>query len=261
LEKENRQLAEDRNAGEKIVNVCRLGRVDYQTAWDVQTALSFARAQNTVPDTLLLLEHPPVYTLGIRGDEAHFLVSKKKLAEEGVTVYHTNRGGDVTYHGPGQLVGYPILNLRGRTGGVGRYLRDLEEVLIRSLSGLGVASGRLSGFTGVWVGNEKIAAIGIHLSAHGITRHGFSLNVNTDLGYFNRIIPCGIRDKGVTSLAQVLGHSQCLDHVADRITAAFRDVFLCKIRKISVDSLLDNIGDYLDRQPSRAHSNTAKPYS
>jgi lipoyl(octanoyl) transferase len=202
-----------------------LGRVDYQTAWDLQRELAEERGQDRIADTLLLLEHPPTYTLGVRGDDAHLLVSRERLAGQGIAVVRVDRGGDITFHGPGQLVGYPVLEVSRRRGGVGRYLRDLEEVLMRTLAVFGVIGTRLRGHTGVWVGEDKIAAIGVKVNARKITGHGFALNVTTNLAFFAQIIPCGIRDKGVTSLARILGCAVPLREVAERVVEAFGQVF------------------------------------
>jgi len=173
---------------------------------------------------LLLTEHYPVYTIGKGGTEAHLLVPSAELNRQGVEVFNTDRGGDITYHGPGQLVGYPILDLSRHYRDVHRYLRDLEEVLLRALADFGIAAGRNPGLTGVWVRQEKIAAIGVKVS-RWITMHGFALNVHTDLGYFGKIIPCGIVNKGVTSMARVLGHPIDLPTVAERVVHHFGEVF------------------------------------
>ncbi len=155
---------------------------------------------------LLLVEHPHVLTLGVRGDggRGHILATSDQLAARGVEVYETGRGGDITYHGPGQIVGYPILDLKPDRCDVHRYVRDLEEVLIRTASDDGITAQRVDGLTGVWVGEEKLAAIGVRI-ARWVTSHGFALNVTTELDYFNLIVPCGIVGRGVTSLARILG--------------------------------------------------------
>jgi lipoyl(octanoyl) transferase len=156
------------------------------------------------PEQLLLLEHPHVFTLGRGADTANILADQQQLQINSVEVHETGRGGDVTYHGPGQLVGYPIINLKPDRCDVHRYVRDIEEVLIQTIAEFGVTGTRIEGLTGVWVGNEKIGAIGVRI-ARWITSHGFALNVNTDLSYFKMIVPCGITDKGVTSLSRILG--------------------------------------------------------
>lgn len=193
-----------------ILNLLHLGRVDYTTGLDLQKQLVEARHENRIGNTLLLLEHPPVLTLGRNSDRSNILATDEFLAHRGVEVHEINRGGDVTYHGPGQLVGYPVLDLRsftlgGRRIGAVDYVRLLEEVLIRSLGDFAVPAQRISGRTGVWtiaggsVQEKKVAAIGVHIS-RGITSHGFALNVTTELRDFELIVPCGISDRAVTSL-------------------------------------------------------------
>jgi lipoate-protein ligase B len=181
------------------MDVRRLGVVPYREAWAMQQELAADRRAGRIPDTVVLLQHPHTYTIGRSGTRDHVFLSDQELAARGITCLEVDRGGDVTYHGPGQLVGYPILDL-GPTPDVGRYLRLLEASLIDVLADFGVASDRLSGYTGVWIGNRKIAAIGVKL-AQGVTTHGFALNVTTDLSYFSHILPCGIPDKGITSMA------------------------------------------------------------
>jgi lipoyl(octanoyl) transferase len=175
-------------------------------------------------EQLFLLEHPHVFTLGRGADSRNILASSEQLRERQVEVYETGRGGDVTYHGPGQLVGYPIINLKPDRCDVHRYVRDLEEVLIRTVADFKIAGVRIAGLSGVWVGNEKIAAIGVRI-ARWITSHGFALNVNTDLDYFKMIVPCGITDKGVTSISQLLGRPVEIEDVAMRASCHFGDVF------------------------------------
>lgn len=175
-------------------------------------------------EQLLLLEHPHVFTLGRGADATNILADETQLAAHAIEVYETGRGGDVTYHGPGQLVGYPIINLKPDRCDVHRYVRDIEEVLIRTVGEYGIESGRIKGLTGVWVGNEKVAAIGVRI-ARWVTSHGFALNVNTDLQYFQMIVPCGITDKGVTSLARLTGRTLDLREVATVVTHHFGEVF------------------------------------
>ena len=175
-------------------------------------------------EQLLLLEHPHVITLGRNARPEHVLAGEAARQGRGVAIYPTGRGGDVTYHGPGQLVGYPILNLRPDRCDVRRYVRDLEEVLIRAASDFGVTAGRVEGLTGVWVGNEKLAAIGVRI-ARWITSHGFAFNVTTDLSYFSLIVPCGITDCRVTSLERLTGRAIPLEEVASRVSARFSEVF------------------------------------
>jgi lipoyl(octanoyl) transferase len=177
-------------------------------------------------DVLLLLEHPHVLTLGVRGDggRAHILAASDTLGARGVEVHEAGRGGDITYHGPGQIVGYPIVDLRPDRCDVHRYVRDIEEVLIRTAADYGVAAQRVDGLTGVWVGRDKLAAIGVRI-ARWVTSHGFAFNVTTDLEYFDLIVPCGIADRGVTSLARVLGRPVDRVEVEDRIVLHFGEVF------------------------------------
>jgi len=198
----------------------------YGEALALQQALVDQRRAGQVGDLLLLVEHPHVITLGVRGDggRSHILASEEVLASGGVEVHETGRGGDVTYHGPGQLVGYPIIDLSPDRCDVHRYVRDLEEVLIRTASDFGIQADRIQGLTGVWVGREKLAAIGVRLS-RWITSHGFALNVATDLDYFNLIVPCGIADRGVTSLERLLGRPVATDAVEERIVAHVCGVF------------------------------------
>ena len=208
------------------LDVRRLGIVPYREALALQRALVEARRANRVSDLLLLLQHPPVITLGVRGDggRSHIVADAGRLAEMGVEVSDTGRGGDVTYHGPGQVVGYPILDLRPDRCDVHRYVRSLEDVLIRTCAGYGVPARRIDKLTGVWVGNAKIGAIGVRIS-RWITSHGFAFNVTTDHDHFDLIVPCGIADRGVTSLAQVLGREVAIDDVAEALGGHFGAVF------------------------------------
>jgi len=210
----------------RIVEVHRLGVVSYREALDLQKHLVELRKANEIPDQLLLLEHPPVITLGVktRNDRSHVVATPATLEEEGVEVFESGRGGDVTYHGPGQLVGYPIMDLRPDRCDVHRYVRDLEEMLIRVAAEFGVTAGRSNGLTGVWVGDDKLAAIGVRI-ARWVTSHGFALNVSTNLAHFNLIVPCGIVDRGVTSLARVTNRAIDMDEVAGITAAAFAAVF------------------------------------
>jgi lipoyl(octanoyl) transferase len=208
------------------LDVRRLGVVPYAEALALQKQLVDDRREGRIADTLLLLEHPHVLTLGVRGDggRSHILATDEALASRGVDVFETGRGGDITYHGPGQIVGYPILDLKPDRCDVHRYVRDLEEVLIRVAADSGLAAERVQGLTGVWVGGEKLAAIGVRI-ARWITSHGFALNVSTDLDYFDLIVPCGIRDRGVTSLSRLLGRPIGRAEVEDRLIQRFTEVF------------------------------------
>jgi lipoyl(octanoyl) transferase len=208
------------------LEIRRLGLVSYADALELQRALVEDRKADRIPDTLLLLEHPHVLTLGVRGDggRTHILASPERLATLGVEVFEAGRGGDVTYHGLGQIVGYPIIDLKPDRQDVHRYVRDLEEVMIRTCAELGVTAGRVKGLSGAWVGPEKIGAIGVRVS-RWVTSHGFAFNVNTDLDYFNLIVPCGITDRGVTSLQTLLGRTFDLPAVEDRLARHFCEVF------------------------------------
>jgi lipoyl(octanoyl) transferase len=208
------------------IEVHRLGVVPYGDALELQKNLVELRKANEIPDQLLLLEHPPVITLGVktRNDRTHVVATPETLEDEGVEVFESGRGGDVTYHGPGQLVGYPIMDLQPDRCDVHRYVRDLEEMLIRVAAGFGVAAERSPGLTGVWVGNEKLAAIGVRI-ARWVTSHGFALNVSTNLAHFNLIVPCGITDKGVTSLERLTNRRVDMDEVAGAAEGAFAAVF------------------------------------
>jgi lipoyl(octanoyl) transferase len=206
------------------VDVRRLGLVPYEEAWALQKRLADARRAGLIPDTLVLLEHPHTYTIGRSGTRDHVYLTEAELAARGITCLDVDRGGDVTYHGPGQLVGYPILDL-GPQPDVGLYLRNLEGRLIDVLADFGIMAGRLSGYTGVWIGNRKIAAIGVKVS-QGVTTHGFALNVSTDLSLFTHILACGIPDKGVTSMALELGAAPPMTAVEDAVVARFSERFV-----------------------------------
>jgi lipoyl(octanoyl) transferase len=208
------------------LEVRTLGLVPYDDALALQRTLVDERQRGQVDDLLLLLEHPHVLTLGVRGDggRSHILASSDQLAGRGVDIHETGRGGDITYHGPGQLVGYPIVDLKPDRCDVHRYVRDLEEVLIRAAGDYGITAHRVEGLTGAWVGRDKLAAIGVRL-ARWVTSHGFAFNVTTDLDYFSLIVPCGIADRGVTSLERLLGRKVARRDVEDRIVAHFCDVF------------------------------------
>ena len=192
-----------------------LGRVDYEAAWELQRRLVEDRRVGGAPDRLLLLEHPHTFTIGRSGSRDHLLVTPERLAELAATVLDVDRGGDITYHGQRQLVGYPILNLPDYGRDAHAYLRRLEGALIDLLAEYGVETGRSAGYTGVWVDDAKIAAIGVRIS-RWITSHGFALNVDPDLSYFEAIIPCGIRDRGVTSLRRLTGSAPPLPDLARR---------------------------------------------
>ena len=202
--------------------VQQLGQIDYQSALAIQKETELAVKSGVQPDTLLLLEHPHTLTIGRRGDSSSVLLNEEELMSRNVTVFETNRGGKVTYHGLGQVVGYPIINLSPDREDVHRYVRDLEEVLIRTMSDFGIEAFRIEGLTGVHTRRGKVAAIGVHIS-RWVTTHGFALNVNTDLSYFNLIIAC--EGEPVTSMEELLGTETDLSVVEYRIISNFADVF------------------------------------
>ncbi len=210
----------------RTLTVHRLGVVGYDDGLALQARMVEARRAGAVGDTLLLLQHPHVITLGVRvrNDRTHIVADEAELEAKGVDVRESGRGGDVTYHGPGQLVGYPILDLNPDRRDLHRYVRDLEEALIRALARFGIAGGRIPGLTGVWVGDQKVAAIGVRV-ARWITSHGFALNVSSQLEYFSLIVPCGIPDRGVTSIEQLLGHPIELASVERAVAEVLADVF------------------------------------
>jgi lipoyl(octanoyl) transferase len=203
-----------------------LGRMDYGQALEWQRRMVAARQRGEIPDQLGLLEHPHVITLGRNGQLRHLLASEDVLDRAGIAFYPTDRGGDVTYHGPGQLVGYPIVDLREWKRDVGAYVRAVEQTIIDTLADFGIAAGRIPKLTGVWVKERKIAAIGVHIS-RWVTSHGFALNVNTDLSFFQYIVPCGL-NRPVTSMAQ-LGSNAALAEVATVLAGHFGRVFECEM--------------------------------
>ncbi|MEM8857251.1 MAG: lipoyl(octanoyl) transferase LipB [Chloroflexota bacterium] len=225
-----------------------LGKVDYLTAWDEQKRCVLAFKENDAePDQILFVEHPPTYTLGSRGNLEHLLLNDDQLADEGISVHKVNRGGDITYHGPGQLVAYPIFHLRRcsqRQGyakfSIHQYVRDLEEVIIQAIQPFGLAGWRYPGYTGVWVGSEsdprKIAAIGIHVS-RGISSHGFALNVDPNMTHFKHIIPCGIREHGVTSIRQEINRPISLEKLLPPVQLAFEQVFKDQIQMLTAEAV------------------------
>jgi len=208
------------------LEIRRLGMVSYRDALELQKQLVEDRKAERIPDQLLLIQHPPVITLGVKthGSRTNIVASASTLEREGVEVFETGRGGDVTYHGPGQLVGYPIIDLKPDRCDVHRYVRELEEVMIHVAASFGVTATRIPGLTGAWVGTNKLAAIGVRIS-RWVTSHGFALNVTTNLGHFDLIVPCGIRDHGVTSLESVLGKSLGMAEVEDASIQGFERVF------------------------------------
>lgn len=216
--------------------VWRLGLIEYSEAYDVQKRLWSRKLAGQGADALLLLEHPPTITIGKSGKLENLLVAKEELAKQGISLFLTDRGGDITYHGPGQLVVYPIIDLRNRGKDIHRYVHDLEEVVIKTLADLSIPAGRNQRNVGVWVGNEKIAAIGVSIR-RWVTMHGLALNVNPNLEHFSLINPCGILEGGVTSISKLLGHDLPVEAVGERLVARFSDVFDVQIREGSVDLL------------------------
>ncbi len=233
-----------------------MGRLDYQTAWDLQKVIQKRLIDNKrsetpeeIPHICLLVEHPPVFTLGKSGDETNLLASEKDLQENGATFIRIDRGGDITYHGPGQIVGYPILDLDRFYTDIHRYLRDLEQVIMDTCSDFGIQTGRFKDRTGVWVdaeqGNEKkICAMGIRCS-RWVTMHGFALNVAPDLKHFSMIVPCGIDDRAVTSMEMELLEKVEAPGVEERISQHFSDVFACDVEVLDFDDAQAFLEAYL----------------
>jgi lipoyl(octanoyl) transferase len=216
----------------------------YAQAWTLQKRVVAARKAGAVDDVLLLCEHPHVITQGRNGKREHLLASEHVLQQKGVEFHATDRGGDITYHGPGQILGYPILNLGAIRRDVVWYVRMLEEAMIQATAELGVAAKRVEGKTGIWAGyenaEEKLAAIGVHIS-RWVTSHGFAYNVSTDLRYFDLIVPCGIADRKATSLEKLLGRSVKQEEIAPRIAKHFGDVFGLELKETSGTELLDKL--------------------
>jgi lipoyl(octanoyl) transferase len=213
------------------LTVRRPGVVNYDEGLELQRQLVAQRQAGEIGDTLLLLQHPHVLTLGVKAGASrpHVLATPQRLRELGVELHETGRGGDVTYHGPGQIVGYPIISLKPDRCDVHQYVRDLEEVMIRVTGSYGIEADRVEGLTGAWVGAEKIGAIGVRIQ-RWVTSHGFAYNVNTDLDFFRLIVPCGITDRGVTSLRKLTGRTIPLAEVEDRLIQQFCAVFGCVVR-------------------------------
>lgn len=207
------------------LDVIKTGNIHYKKAYNKQLELLEKRKNNEIDDTLLLVEHPPVFTIGTSGTSDNITVSKEFLESSGIEVFETNRGGDITYHGPGQIVGYPILNLKEHKKDLHWLLRSYEEVFIRLLKKeYDINAKRIKGLTGVWVGDEKITAIGVGVR-HWITYHGFAFNINPNLEHFSYIIPCGILDKGVTSLKKILGYEVEQKEAVEKVIKYFAEVF------------------------------------
>jgi lipoyl(octanoyl) transferase len=212
-------------AERRAIEIVRLGRIRYADAMALMDARVKARLEKSVPDALFLLEHGPVLTMGRRANEQNIKMPREYLAQKGVEVFETGRGGDVTYHGPGQIVGYPVLDLKPDRCDVRRYVADLEEVMIRAAAAYGITAGRVAGLIGAWVDSaRKVGAIGVRIS-HWVTSHGFALNVATDLSAFDLIVPCGIKDKGVTSISKEAKREVTVDEAMDVVEAKFLEVF------------------------------------
>jgi lipoyl(octanoyl) transferase len=207
-----------------LCRVEQLGTVDYAEGLRLQRERVAQRKAGEISDTLLLLEHPHVYTLGRNAQRENLLISEERLRTLGAQFFETDRGGDITYHGPGQLVGYPVLDLTQHRRDIAWFMRSLEEVFIGVARDFGIDAARTAGAPGVWVGNDKLVAMGVHIS-RWVTSHGFAFNVSTDLRFFDYIVPCGLRDKGVTSLARLLGEPVEMAHVAERVIGHFGRVF------------------------------------
>lgn len=213
-----------------------MGLVEYGEAFRLQRTVAAARQSNVISDILITLQHPPVLTLGRRANRGNILVSPELLLREGVALYESNRGGDVTYHGPGQLIGYPIVNLRSLRLGAADYVHSLEEVIIDCLRNFGIVGRRDRRYIGVWVGDEKIAAIGVAVSG-GVTTHGFALNVDPNLEHFRLINPCGITEKGVTSLARILGRPIGVEEIQPLLVQSFAHIFCMKMVPFTLGDL------------------------
>lgn len=210
--------------------------VEYERAWDFQRELVAARLKSDLPDTLMLLEHNPVITLGRRGNRHYIRASPEALTAEGINIYHVERGGDVTYHGPGQIVGYPVLDLRNWRRDVSWYVFNLEEVLIRTLGDFGIEGTRNKLNRGVWVGDSKIGSIGVAIT-RWVTYHGFSLNVSPNMNHYSLITPCGLNGIEVTSLRELLGREPDLPRVRDGISRRFQEVFQIQLTRIDMEGL------------------------
>ena len=217
-----------------------LSRMDYTEAWDLQRDLAEARTRGEIPNTLLLLEHPPTYTLGRRGGDSDLLLPAEDLKLQGATVIDVDRGGQATFHGPGQLVAYPILDLKEWGRGPLHYVRTLESVLIGVLQEFGIWAMRIDKLTGVWVDDKKIAAIGLKIS-RGVTTHGFALNVSTDLAWFRHIVPCGVPDKDVTSLERLLERPVTVAEVMPVLLKRFGAEFSAEMKAVTREALLGSV--------------------
>jgi lipoate-protein ligase B len=209
----------------------------YEQAFDLQKKLVVMRSKGVIKDTLILLEHPPVFTITRKATTSNLLASPEELSKRGISLCKTNRGGDITYHGPGQLVGYPIMDLKEYGKDLHSYIRKIEELVIKLLTGYGISAVRDKSNPGVWVGEEKIAAIGIAVKSNWITMHGFSFNIDPNLQHYSLIVPCGIIGKGITSLAKLLGKAVHSQEVRERLIGHYQDVFNLNTKKITLDEI------------------------
>lgn len=206
-----------------MLEIVDLGVCNYGTTWELQKRFHERRIAGEIPDTLILVEHPDVYTLGKNADATHLIASQDYLKSKSIEIFHVDRGGDITYHGPGQLVGYPIFNLKEHRESISWYVNAVEEVLIQTLNDFGISSNRINGLTGIWINDKKIAAIGMRVS-RWVTMHGFALNISTDLSLFSGIIPCGISIKGVTRIIDI-NPTVTIEQVKTKVVDHFKDIF------------------------------------
>jgi len=226
-----------RNFPERLCNFALLGTTDYEEALELQKKIAEARRDNRIEDTLLLLEHPPLITIGRSGSFKNILASKETLEKEGIRLYTVDRGGDVTYHGPGQLIGYPIMNLANYGKDIHSYVYRIEQSIVELLKQeYAVETDIVQGYIGVWHDTDKVAAIGVAVRSW-ITTHGFALNVNPDMNHFAMIHPCGIRDKGVTSLSRILNRKVTVDEVAKKYPKYFGEIFSVEMNEITLEEL------------------------
>ena len=217
--------------------ILNLDTVPYDEAFALQKRLVTMRSQDAICDTLILLEHPPVLTVTRKATRKNILASPDELEDQGISLCETNRGGDITYHGPGQIVGYPIMNLKDHGKDLHKYIRNIEEIIISLLMDYGISAHRDKANPGVWIEDEKIAAIGIAVKSSWTTMHGFSFNVNPDLNHYSLIVPCGITNKGITSLSKLLGTNIKMEEVREKLMHHYAEVFKLRTRKISLEEI------------------------
>ena len=217
--------------------ILNLDTVPYDEAFALQKRLVTMRSQNAICDTLILLEHPPVLTVTRKATRKNILASPDELEDQGISLFETNRGGDITYHGPGQIVGYPIMNLKDHGKDLHKYIRNIEEIIISLLMDYGISAHRDKANPGVWIEDEKIAAIGIAVKSSWTTMHGFAFNVNPDLKHYSLIVPCGLTNKGVTSLSKLLDTPINMEEVREKLIHHYAEVFKLRTRKVSLEEL------------------------